>query len=303
MEEIQEIYEIQNKGKGVISFSSEDELLLIYSKQKQPEKQNLGETLTEGDTAVNGKAYYDMGPNGLETTTTENSFGIIQSSILRLPPSLVQLSNFYSENGGSNSIQGQFNVDAGKVSIRQNTDGFSGKTILVEFQDPIANNVKLLFPAKTLNGNYIFATLDDIPFIDGSETKLQSSATVSISGSGKVSDPYIANIIQQPSQKTITYPADFVSFNYTLTSADDGKLIIVENATNDVTITVGSGLPNEFFTAVLRDGTGEISFVTSGGTTINNSISGLKINRRYDQVALDKKGNTNVFYLTGNVKV
>jgi hypothetical protein len=114
---------------------------------------------------------------------------------------------------------------------------------------------------------------------------------------------YLNNKLAEPTQKIITYPGSFTGVNYTLLAADKDKLIIVDNGATNVTITVPTGLPAEFFSALIRKGTGEVSLIQSVGTTINNAVSGLRINRRYDQVALDKEGSTEAFYLTGNVKV
>jgi len=51
----------------------------------------------------------------------------------------------------------------------------------------------------------------------------------------------------------------------------------------------------------VQQGTGLVTFVASGTTL--NTPTGLKIKGQNNQVALDKKGSTSIFYLTGNNKL
>lgn len=88
--------------------------------------------------------------------------------------------------------------------------------------------------------------------------------------------------------------------SFVLQSSDNAKTFFVENGASDITVTVPSGLPSAFFCSVVRKGTGEITFVTSG-TTINNP-TGLKIDSRYDVAVIEQEGSTNVFDLFGNTK-
>lgn len=88
--------------------------------------------------------------------------------------------------------------------------------------------------------------------------------------------------------------------SFVLQSTDNAKTFFVENGASDITVTVPSGLPSAFFCSVVRKGTGNITFVTSG-TTINNP-TGLKIDQRYDVAVIEQEGSTNVFDLFGNTK-
>ena len=101
-------------------------------------------------------------------------------------------------------------------------------------------------------------------------------------------------------QKVITYPANFIGTNYTLTSADNNYTIIVDNGTTACTITVPSGLTSKIGVGFIQKGTGDVTFVASG-TTINNPI-GLKSKGQYYQTFIEQDGNTNVIYLLGNTK-
>lgn len=139
--------------------------------------------------------------------------------------------------------------------------------------------------------------------IDGSETKVSAGTNVTVTGSGTTDSPYVINSTTPvlSYQKVLNSPADFTSSNYTLTSADNDKLLFIFNGVTNVTITVPTGLPNEFFAAFIQKGTGDVTFVESG-TTVETPL-GLKIKGIKYQVALDKVGVTNVFNLTGNTRV
>lgn len=276
--------------------------------------QGLQETLDIGASATKGNASYEMDTNGFETITSENSFGFIQTSVLRSPSSLVQLSNYYSENGGANSVQGQFNVDAGKAYIRQNIDGFtSGKTTIVNFQDP-TSNAQLSFPAKTINGNYILATEDLIPIfsagtnisitgsnpytinntlvVDGSETKINPGTTTTVIGNGTTTTPYQIETVNL--QKSI-------NSSYTLTAGDNNYSIKVDNGSTPVTITVPTGLPENFFVGITQKGTADVTLAGAVGVTLSNPV-GLKIQGQGYYVGVEQIGTTNTFDVLANTK-
>lgn len=88
--------------------------------------------------------------------------------------------------------------------------------------------------------------------------------------------------------------------SFILQSTDNKKTLFVENGASDITITVPSGLPSAFYAVIVRKGSGNITFATSG-TTIYNP-TGMKIDMRYDLVVIEQEGATNVFGLFGNTK-
>ena len=179
---------------------------------------------------------------------------------------------------------------------------------------------------------YVQSIIPNTP--DGSETKINSGNNISMTGSGTISNPYIINSISNAGsvyinpgdnveiigngtvenpyvitavleitnlQKVITYPADFIGTNYTLTNADNNYTIIVNNGSTAVTITVPSGLTSKIGVGFIQKGTVDVSFIASS-TTINNPI-GLKIKGQYYQTFLEQEAATNTFYLLGNTKV
>jgi len=102
-------------------------------------------------------------------------------------------------------------------------------------------------------------------------------------------------------QKIITYPADFTGTNYTITNADNNYIIIVDNVTTAVTITVPTGLTSKIGIGFIQKGTADITFVASG-TIIQNPI-GLKLKGQYYQTFIEQELATNTFYLLGNTKI
>ena len=97
-------------------------------------------------------------------------------------------------------------------------------------------------------------------------------------------------------------PQKIITSSYTLTSADNGYSIIIENGATAITITVPSGLPDSMQVGFIQDGTGDVTF-SGSGTTLNNAINGFKIKSQYDQAYLEKKGTSEIYYLLGNTKV
>lgn len=66
---------------------------------------------------------------------------------------------------------------------------------------------------------------------------------------------------------------------YTLLSSDNGKVVVLDNA-SAVTVTVPSGLGAGFNCSFVQKGAGQVSFSASG-TTVNNRQSHTKINAQY----------------------
>jgi len=103
-------------------------------------------------------------------------------------------------------------------------------------------------------------------------------------------------------QKIITYPTDFTGTNYTITNADYNYVIFINNGTIDVSITIDSSvnIPN-FSVGFIQEGTGTVTHLTSGVSLINTT--GYKIKGYGFQTFIEKKLNTNIYYLLGNTKV
>jgi hypothetical protein len=77
---------------------------------------------------------------------------------------------------------------------------------------------------------------------------------------------------------------DQTGTTYTLLSSDNGKVVVLDNA-SAVTVTVPSGLGAGFNCSFVQKGAGQVSFSASS-TTINNRQSHTKINAQYGVASL-----------------
>jgi hypothetical protein len=123
-------------------------------------------------------------------------------------------------------------------------------------------------------------------------TKLISGITTTTSGTGTNADPYKIETLNL--QKEIVASAP-------LSNADDQHTIFVNNGTTAITITIPTGLKANFECGFIQEGTGEITFVGASGVTLTNPI-GLKSKGQGYQTFIEKKLNTETFYLLGNTK-
>ena len=102
-------------------------------------------------------------------------------------------------------------------------------------------------------------------------------------------------------QKIITYPTDFAGTNYTITNSDYNHVIFINNGTVDVSITLDASIniPN-FSVGFIQEGSGTVTHLVSGVSLINTT--GYKIKGIGSQTFIEKKLNTNIYYLLGNTK-
>jgi hypothetical protein len=125
-------------------------------------------------------------------------------------------------------------------------------------------------------------------------TKLASSATTTVTGVGTTIEPYQVNVKNLQSE-TLGF------YNILLNASNDGYTIFIQNSNPSTVITVPLGLPSNFTCGFIQEGTGEIEFQGEGGVTIHNPV-GLKIKGQKYQAFLEKKLNTETYYLLGNTK-
>ena len=148
---------------------------------------------------------------------------------------------------------------------------------------------------QSVTGNIVNATDPINPIITLPNFKTINSE--SITGTGNIEIVFEDNL-----QKVITFPGDFSGTNYTLTNSDYNYVIFVNNGSADVSITIDSNvnIPN-FSVGFIQEGTGTVTHLTSGVSLINTT--GYKIKGYGQQTFIEKKLNTNVYYLLGNTKV
>lgn len=325
-------YEIIDKGKGVITTLTEDNLQFNYGGIDQVVRE--GNTIYNNDISItqpNFTSHYSAGGLSATNTSLGDSIRIGTTQIVQ------QLGNkFLGINPDS--------ITFGKL-ISNNQ-----YTIHIPNADAVSTaGMNVYFPEGKGAGNYTLAFLSDIPIIDGSETKITAGTNVTVTGIGTIPTPFVINNTAPDQvvsltqggattitgtyptftitstdtnttysagiglslvgttfsvdslQKVITYPTDFTGTNYTVVDADNNYTIIVDNAATAVTITVPSGLTSKIGVGFIQKGTADITFVASG-TTINNPI-GLKSKGQYYQTFIEQEITTNVIYLLGNTKI
>lgn len=146
------------------------------------------------------------------------------------------------------------------------------------------NNVIVTEPTPN---NFVISSTDTIAI-------LENSTTTTIIGDGTMGNEYQVDVNNL--QKTVS------TFPYTLSITDDKYTIFLNNATSNVVVNVPNTLPSNFTVAFIQEGTGEITISPSGTSVINTAI-GYKIKGQYYWALLEKKINTNIYYLIGSTKV
>ena len=171
----------------------------------------------------------------------------------------------YINEGDNVTITGNGDIENPYVINATGVQSVTGN--IVDITDPV-NPIVTMPTLKTINGESIIGT----------------------------GDIEIDNL-----QKVITYPTDFTGTNYTITNDDYNYVIFINNGTIDVSITIDSSvnIPN-FSVGFIQEGSGIVTHLTSGVTLINTV--GYKIKGYGFQTFIEKKLNTNVYYLLGNTK-
>lgn len=313
---VENFFRIINTGNGVNIFSGVS--LLGEKKLRRLKSTNGSVIITQGTDDIDFSVPAGVIPDGTETKIVNGTnTTVVGTGTTPTPYQINALNSTYSNSNlgtgaqiykdsiivGSNT---QFNLRKIKssnssVNIVEGADEIDITVVAGIVPDGSETKVTAgtntsVTGSGTISNPYIINSISN-----AGSVYIDSGDNISITGTGTIIDPYIINIVQESSQKILTSPADFISSNYTLTSADNDKLLFIFNGVTNVTITVPTGLPNEFFAAFIQKGTGDVTFVESG-TTVETPL-GLKIKGIKYQVALDKVGVTNVFNLTGNTRV
>ena len=208
-------------------------------------------------------------PDGSETKINSGSNITITGSGTILNPYIINASNESSVsyiNAGDNiEITGSGNISNPYIINSTGIQSVTGN--IVDITDPL-NPIVTSPTLKTINGE-------------------------SIIGTGNIE---IDNL-----QKIITYPTDFAGTNYTITNSDYNHVIFINNGTVDVSITLDASIniPN-FSVGFIQEGSGTVTHLVSGVSLINTT--GYKIKGIGSQTFIEKKLNTNIYYLLGNTK-
>ena len=87
--------------------------------------------------------------------------------------------------------------------------------------------------------------------------------------------------------------------SYTLTSADNGKVVVLNNA-SAITLTVPAGLGVGFSCVLVQQGAGQVTVAAAGGVTLQSFESKTKIAGQYAGATLFAH-TANIFNLTGSL--
>jgi hypothetical protein len=115
-------------------------------------------------------------------------------------------------------------------------------------------------------------------------------------------NPFITASDLNP-QRQIISPTDFTAGVYTVTDSDNGYVLFINNGADVVSINVSATITKANFTVgFIQEGTGEVTFTNSGGTTLLSAV-GSKSKGIYYQTFIERKLSTSTFYLLGNTKI
>lgn len=208
-------------------------------------------------------------PDGSETKINSGSNIVITGTGTTLDPytinSSTEINTTYINQGDNIEITGNGAIDNPYIINSTGVQSVTGN--IVDNTDPL-NPIVTSPTLKTINGESIIGT----------------------------GDIEIDNL-----QKVITYPTDFAGTNYNITNSDYNYVIFINNGTVDVSITLDASIniPN-FSVGFIQEGTGTVTHLTSGVSLINTV--GYKIKGYGYQTFIEKKLNTNIYYLLGNTK-
>lgn len=299
--------ELIDVGKGVIPTLTEDNLLYIIKRNNdglQKVIQNNGVLDETNSVVVNGA-------NG--HLFIRGSDGVNLSS-----HPAVYLNGDIPSNVFSNMAVGYVDND---VNPLRALEWYSDRTL---FTDTVftkgleyGGNYEANFTARSLITKQYFD--NNVPVVDGSETKINQGSNVTITGNGTTATPYIINTVLAQLTSGVTTAVTgtgasgtpyivetknlqkAITTSYTLTANDNNYSIKVNNGSTPVTITVPTGLPENFFVGITQKGTADITLSGASGVTLTNPI-GLKIKGQGYYVGIEQIGSTNSFDVLANTK-
>lgn len=304
---IQYACELIDVGKGIIPTLTEDNLLYNIKRQTSIGLQDVIQTngaLNQGNSVViNGAgALFIYASEGV----TPNAHPTIYIDAATPSTSISPMTIGYTDND---------------INVLRGFDWYLNRTT---FTDTMLSkgleyggNYEANFTARSLITKQYFD--NNVPVVDGSETKINQGSNVTITGNGTTATPYIINAVltQLTSGVTTTVTGTGVSgtpyvvetknlqkaitSDYTLTANDNNYSIKVNNGSTPITITVPTGLPENFFIGITQKGTADITLSGASGVTLTNPV-GLKIKGQGYYVGIEQIGSTNSFDVLANTK-
>lgn len=322
-----EIYKGQN-GIGEKELRTIDSKSNLLEVEQATDKIRLGVNETNLTTFINN----NITPVNYNMENVGTGAGIYKSKV----GNLFSLRSLKSSDSTVNiSVSGN-EIDLKAVNTGTTYTGSNGVTLTgTNFTHSDTSSVTDLTPAtRTYVKSLTFDTFGHVTghttgtetdqIIDGSETKVQAGTNVTITGTGTTTSPYVISStsgsggtkLASSATTTVTglgttiepyqvnvknLQSETLGFNILLNASNDGYTIFIQNTTTPIVITVPLGLPSNFTCGFIQEGPGDIEFQGEGGVTIHNPI-GFKIKGQKYQAFLEKKLNTETYYLLGNTK-
>lgn len=115
----------------------------------------------------------------------------------------------------------------------------------------------------------------------------------------RIAYPINSNDAKALRQLTVGYSKIITDTAYTLTNADIGLDLFFQNS-SAITVTVPSGLDENFRCRMFQDSTGQVTFAQGSGVTLNAFSGWKKSAGQHAGATLTNRGS-NVFNLAGNL--
>ncbi len=146
----------------------------------------------------------------------------------------------------------------------------------------------------------VYAVVTNIKGAKGDMASISNGTTTRIAGAGSILDPYTIEVNNLQREQVVTT-------NYTLVAGDKDYTIVINNNTNDVTITIPLGiLATDFICYIIQKGIGEITIVVENIAMIIKSPSGMiKLKENYAWACINRDQEDNPsdnYFLSGYLK-
>lgn len=304
-----QVYELQNIGKGIITALTRDNLLLL-------KKEDIGfqavlnvDPVLTTDNIVTVESKFDLTSG---TGGTVSGIKVYDESYETSTIPFVQI----GKNLGNTGLIGSLQFFSDRVvlydglnkGIVYNGDyeaNFTNRSLITKaYADSLAGTTYSAGTGLSLVGTTFNNTAPDqtVVLTQGGATTITGTYPNFTISSTDTNTTYSAGIgleLVGTTFNTVNLQKA-ITADYTLLTGDNNYSIKVDNGATPITITVPSGLPQNFFAGITQKGTADVTFLGSG-TTIANP-TGLKIKGQGYCIGLEQIGATNAFDLLGDTQ-
>lgn len=312
---IKQIYEIQDIGKGVIDSITEDNLLLLIDSSQGV--QGIENVLATNNVLTSGtfNIALDQGSSfGALSETVSHLTGIFNvANIGNLAPNIIlanfgriQNSNFSGLRVWDNKMQIVDQLLKGLEYPADYSSNFTAHSLITkQYADSLVGTTYSAGTGLSLVGTTFNNTAPDqtVSLTQAGATTITGTYPNFTISSTNTNTTYSAGIGLELVGTTfnIVNLQKPITGNYIVLATDNNYSIKINNGSTPITITVPAGLPANFFAGFTQKGTGDVTFLGTGGVSITNPI-GLKIKGQGYCVGLEQIGTSNIFDLLADTK-